>query len=691
MKIIKKLLSFLICTSIVISCGACKEQDSGNIDAASDNVIHRVAGTIHKVNVADSNLPFVENGQTQYKIYVDTSNSSLKNAITKSANFVAEQIASATGAMLEIIFDEPTDLSPDTSAIVYGYRDLFTQQGLTMPTDKIALSGYHVKTQGKLVFIEADGSDGYRMGGIAFLRAVLGYDMISEDCIVFTKDGRTMPTMDITERPDFDYRQIQNYYTSIEAYGMGMHTHTDLWIPVNGWDMHNSLYFIPVETYGEEHPDWYRADKAQPCYTAHGNQTEYRLMLETVFEVIKKRMQECPTIENISFTAMDGTGQDSCTCENCLLYKDLYGTPAATCIYFMNDLNELVQDYINENEPNRILNLIFFAYHDSEPAPVERVKHTDAAGNVIWGDPIPDGSGYYTPLKRYAQDENGQFIKDGNGNYVYEVDEDGDYVYLQCDEHVYPWLAPIYSKYTYSFYHEKNRTYAQNLRAWYSVSENVYVWVYGTNFKYYLYPYNTWSVVPETYRYLKESGVKYVWNQAQERNQSTAFTDLKDYIDSKFLFDVNADYGKVINDYFNNYFLEASAPMRRLFELEQAQSAYLEQTVPTISGGIYDEIGDAKYWPRLLVEEMLKLIDEAYAAVATYKNTNPKLYKNLVNRIKKESIFPRYVQCMYYGDYYANIRTLRAQFRDDWNELGFSIYREADGDMQSVFTTSWGL
>ena len=691
MKIIKKLLSFLICTSIVISCGACKEQDSGNIDAASDNVIHRVASTIHKVNVADSNLPFVENGQTQYKIYVDTSNSSLKNAITKSANFVAEQIASATGAMLEIIFDEPTDLSPDTSAIVYGYRDLFTQQGLTMPTDKIALSGYHVKTQGKLVFIEADGSDGYRMGGIAFLRAVLGYDMISEDCIVFTKDGRTMPTMDITERPDFDYRQIQNYYTSIEAYGMGMHTHTDLWIPVNGWDMHNSLYFIPVETYGEEHPDWYRADKAQPCYTAHGNQTEYRLMLETVFEVIKKRMQECPTIENISFTAMDGTGQDSCTCENCLLYKDLYGTPAATCIYFMNDLNELVQGYINENEPNRILNLIFFAYHDSEPAPVERVKHTDAAGNVIWGDPIPDGSGYYTPLKRYAQDENGQFIKDGNGNYVYEVDEDGDYVYLQCDEHVYPWLAPIYSKYTYSFYHEKNRTYAQNLRAWYSVSENVYVWVYGTNFKYYLYPYNTWSVVPETYRYLKESGVKYVWNQAQERNQSTAFTDLKDYIDSKFLFDVNADYGNVINDYFNNYFLEASAPMRRLFELEQAQSAYLEQTVPTISGGIYDEIGDAKYWPRLLVEEMLKLIDEAYAAVATYKNTNPKLYKNLVNRIKKESIFPRYVQCMYYGDYYANIRTLRAQFRDDWNELGFSIYRESDGDMQSVFTNSWGL
>ena len=195
----------------------------------------------------------------------------------------------------------------------------------------------------------------------------------------------------------------------------------------------------------------------------------------------------------------------------------------------------------------------------------------------------------------------------------------------------------------------------------------------------------------ETYRYLKECGVKYVWAQGQERNQATAFTDLKDYIDSKFLFDVNADYGKVIDNYFDNYYLEASAPMHDLFNLIQAQSAYLEQTVPTISGGIYDDIGAAEYWPRLLLEEMLDKIDSAYAAIEKYKALDPTLYENLVRRIKQESIFPRYVICMYYGDYYADIQEMRAQFRDDWNALGFSIYREAGGDMQSVFTNDWGL
>jgi hypothetical protein len=472
---------------------------------------------------------------------------------------------------------------------------------------------------------------------------------------------------------------------------MGMHTHSDIWIPINGWDMHNSLYYIPWEIYGNEHPEWYRADRTQPCYTAHGVKAEYEAMLDTVFGVIKTRMQECPTLENISFTAMDGTGQDSCTCETCLLYKNLYGTPAATCIYFMNDLNKKVQAYIAANEPGRVMNLTFFAYHDSEPAPVERTKVTDGNGNVIWGDPIANEDGSFQPLKRYKMDENRQFEKDASGNYVYETDANGNDVYLTCDEHVYPWLAPIYSKFTSSFYSEVNQTYAKNVSSWYAVSTNVYVWVYGTNFKYYLYPYNTWSTMVETYRYLRECGVKYVWAQGQERNQSTAFADLKDYIDSKFQFDVNADYSQVLDDYFNYYYLDAADEMRALFNLIQAQSAYLEENVATISGGIYDEIGAKEYWPQRLLDTMMDKINQAYAEVEKYKATDPELYKKLVKRIKQESIFPRYVQCLHFEDEYSNIQEMRRAFREDWNELGFSIYKETGGDMQSIFTNDWGL
>ena len=61
--------------------------------------------------------------------------------------------------------------------------------------------------------------------------------------------------------------------------------------------------------------------------------------------------------------------------------------------------------YIREEEPGRVMNLTFFAYHDSEPAPVERVKYTDAQGNVVWGDPILDEEGNAIPLQRYAREQ----------------------------------------------------------------------------------------------------------------------------------------------------------------------------------------------------------------------------------------------------------------------------------------------
>lgn len=666
---------------------------NGNVHGVGDNTIHYIEGTLHKVNVEESDVEFVNGGKTEYKIHVDLSNPTLQKSTNKIATFIKEQVLKATGAEMEIVATAPENFNDSTKAIVIGFRDLFLSAGLTMPQDDIATAGYYIKTKGNSVFIQANGGDGYRLGGLAFLRETLGYNMISEDCVVYSKSGATLPKMDIIERPDFDYRQISNYYTQTEIYGMGMHSHTDLWIPINGWDMHNSLYYIPPEIYAEEHPEWYRADRTQPCYTAHGDKEEYEQMLLTVFGVIKQRMAECPDVENITFTAMDGTGEDSCSCANCLQYRALYGTPAATCIYFMNDLNELVQSHIETNDPGRILNLVFFAYHDAEPAPVERVKYTDANGNVTWGEAIADENGYFKPLKKYAQevvDGKIVFKKDDSGNYVYEKDDSGNFVYLTCDEHVYPWLAPIYSKFTSSFYDKENATYAQNVKLWYTVSSNVYLWIYGTNFVYYLFPYNNWSCMVETYRYLKDCGVKYLWDQGQERNQATAFTDLKDYIDSKFMFDVNADYDKVIDDYFDNYYLEASTEMRKLFNFIQAQSAYLEETVPIISGGIYDDIGRAEYWPKLLLEQMLGMIDNAYKAVEKHKVSDPTLYAKLVKRIKQESIFPRYVLCMYYADDYSNITEMRASFKADWNELGFSVYKEHDGDMQSVFN-GWGV
>ena len=53
------------------------KQTPQTANAVSDSVIHKIDGTLHKVNVSDSNVKFVVNGESEYKIYVDLSNDSL--------------------------------------------------------------------------------------------------------------------------------------------------------------------------------------------------------------------------------------------------------------------------------------------------------------------------------------------------------------------------------------------------------------------------------------------------------------------------------------------------------------------------------------------------------------------------------------------------------------------------------------
>ena len=179
MKLTKKKLILLIsiCVSVVLILSGVLTwiliANGNKGEKGKDNIIHYVEGTLHKVNVTESNVSFIKNGATNYKIYVDESDEKLASQIIKSANFVAEHILKATGVEISVEYEIPSSLTQNDYAIVYGYREsLFKNLGLAMPTEDISTTGYYIKSKGNLVFIEALGGDGYRMGGLAFLREV---------------------------------------------------------------------------------------------------------------------------------------------------------------------------------------------------------------------------------------------------------------------------------------------------------------------------------------------------------------------------------------------------------------------------------------------------------------------------------------------------------------------------------------
>ena len=602
---------------------------------------------------------FITNSASQYKIYYE-------GGLRETALYMQEQLASATGATLSLVRAEPTTITKYRYAVMLGYEELAQKLGFTdLPTEaEIGTAGYAIRKIGRTVIIFARGEDGYRMGMLAFLRATVGYEMLSEDCIVYNGNGETLPSFNLKEKPSFEYRQQQTYMTADEVFGMGLQAHTDVWIPSNeGWDMHNALHYLPVATYGASHPNWYIANQTQICPTAGGNSAEFNAMVDVIATNMMVQINAKPTIENISFSIMDSVGGDACTCARCSLYNRLYGRAgfSAAWIDLMNAINAKIRPQIGD----RKLNIAFLAYRSTEAAPAN--------------DDL-------TLMKRYEIADDGSYTK---------TSED-----LKCDDGVMVWLAPINALYAENFNYADNATHLATIKKWCALSSNVYLWMYGTNFKFYMYPYNTWKASAENYKILADLGVKGVWSQSNE-TEATAFSDLKAYIDSKFMYNVNADYDEVLNTYFTNYFGAGATKMRNFFDKVVAKCEEIEANYAGLGRGIYDEIentsgflsmGGTKYWTKTWLEECVSLCDEAKAAIDADTKLTDAQKTAFKNRITKESLFPRYVLCTSFANSYSstNKKAMRSAFKADATALGLTLYREANGALSDLYS-DWGI
>lgn len=661
----------LACLTLGLA-GACKDTDSSassgdsssdgskpsQVIPTTDSERHTVAGTLHKVTVTENARVYTQNGHTAYKIVADIDDVLCGTATKKAADYIQMHTSLSTGALLPIESQGVNEWKSADKYIVIGREDLFQKAGLTMPSENIGTTGYYIKSAGDSVFIMANGAEGYHLAALAFLRATLGYDMLSEDCVIYEKDGKTLPDIEIIEKPDVDYRQEPNGMTTVEQYGMGINGDTELYPAIGGATIHNAFEFIPKNQYQSNHPEWYSLDGMQPCFTARGNQEEYEAFINTIAEKMILELDRNPAYENITFTMEDSPSL--CSCDACNVYRTQYGTIAASVINFMNDLDDVVQAYIDTAYPGKTFNLLFFAYHETEPAPVKK-----------------DANGFYVPVDSYVN-ENGETV---------EIEP------MLCNETVCPLLAPIGAKYTHTFYEDINSAEAENVIAWQAVASKLYMWLYSTNFGYYMYPYNTWDSTQATYQYMVENHAAYIYNQGQyNQTGQTAFTKLKTYIDSKLMFDCNADYEGIVDKFFTYYFRDAAEVMRKVFDEVQIQLRYLENTYRTeLNGYIRESIAQTKCWPQQMLEGWWQDMNDGLKAVEKYKKTDPALYTMLKNHITMESLFPRYALCTLYGNTYStDVRLeMRTALKADCEALNLTRHEEHN-TIDGVFA-EWGL
>lgn len=629
--------------------GSTNLKENTNITGtASTKTEHYVEGTLHKVNVTPTDRVFFSDSKTEYKIVYGTGKYD-----ADAASLIATHLtAVAKGTIEKIQYTADMTYSADSKIIALNCPELFTQAGLTMPADDLGPSGYYIKSTDQSVFIAFRQDVAAKLAAVRFLKYCIGFEMYSEDTVTYTNSAETLPDFDVIERPDYDFGSLGNYASQAAIDGMGMNTTGDIFIPIEGYQWHNSLYCLPKDVYQAEHEKWYSTSGQELCYAARGDAEELEQMTTEVANIMYNIANKPQYLHGrvICFSIMDHF--DVCGCEACAESRNTYnGADSAVVIKFMNMVNRKLQaklqaDADANGTEKRELGLLLLAYHKTEAAPAVKVD------------------GKYQPI------------------------DDS----VKCDPEVGVMIAPIDADYTKSFYEDANETYANTIDGWASICDSIFVWLYETSFGHYLFPFNTFDSMGETFRFCKLRGATFILPEGQwNQENSTAFGKMKDYFNSRMRFNVNDSFADISNDFFENYFMDAAEPMRQYFNELQAHLVYNDSVYTELTGNIYNTLDVTKYWPYATLTHWMDLIDQAYEAIAKYEETSPDLYDTLRRHIMLESIFPRYALCNLHGGMYTSeeLLQMRKDFRTDCITVNVTLYNEGKS-LEEIYS-AWGI
>ena len=317
--------------------------------------------------------------------------------------------------------------------------------------------------------------------------------------------------------------------------------------------------------------------------------------------------EKYPDMNVVTLTMEDNF--QTCSCAECLRLAsaDMYGTEAGAVVIFMNRVGELVEEWQNRPEnaayKREDFKLIFFAYNSFENPPVTK-------------------------------------------------NEDGEYVAIDekvvCRENVGVYLAICNNiEYQKSFFADINQLGREQLEGWSALTDFLYFWTYETNFRYYMYFYDSFDFFnAEAYQYIASFQPAMFFAQGQEASgdSGTTWNNLKAYLNAKLSWDCTQDTNELIDRWFNAMYREAAPAMKEYFYAMRLYNATLLESKNLYKvRSNYTEVAKRQYWPLATLEAWVKACDDAKLAVAKYKTKNPELYQSICNHIETEAVSPIYM------------------------------------------------
>ena len=225
-----------------------------------------------------------------------------------------------------------------------------------------------------------------------------------------------------------------------------------------------------------------------------------------------------------------------------------------------------------------------------------------------------------------------------------------------------------------------------------TISNKFYMWTYIENSSNYFAPFDGVQQIQDSIKFAKENGAFAYFPQGMNvvGSYSIDWGALENYLLSKLHWDVNADVDTLIDEFFDNYYGNASTAMKSLYSSYKLKMAALNSTYGFGSKYNYMTNGYVNYisttcWSKAELEGFLNKIGDAqYALYNAYGSglISEESYSAFIARVNREALTFKYIYIKLYTsdavDYYsaASASTLRTSFISECKSLGIDYFAE---------------
>jgi hypothetical protein len=222
--------------------------------------------------------------------------------------------------------------------------------------------------------------------------------------------------------------------------------------------------------------------------------------------------------------------------------------------------------------------------------------------------------------------------------------------------------------YERSVYDDVNSNFLAAFSEWKVLAKDMIMWSYGTNFNYYLIPYDCFEYMQEFFQVAKKTGVRTIYHQHQNNQLSgaTGWHNLKIYLSAKLMWDVDADVGALTEDFFKTYYGPVSDEMLELYTQYRTHSAVIKKNTEGKTSTVYANRLKEEYWQRQMLIDWKNRISQLLGKLEPLKKQNKTEYERIYKNVASEGVAYNYLLIEVYGNTFsqAELRELKTELRD---------------------------